>query len=679
MAEKYLITSALPYANGPLHFGHIAGAYLPGDCFARFQRLKGNDVVFICGSDEYGIAVTMSADIAGRTPKQQVDIFHEINKNFFQQLNFSFDNYSRTTWPGHVPTVQNFFLDLLNNGYIEERTENHLFSEKEKKFLADRYVVGVCPKCGFDKARGDECPKCAASYEATDLKKPKSKLTGSELILKPSKHWYLRFDKFKDELTEWIDKKDWKKNVINLAKEYIKDLKPRAITRDSDWGVPLPLEGVEGKVLYVWFDAPIGYISSTKEWAEKKGSPDEWKDYWLDPNTKLIHFIGKDNIPFHTVFFPAMIMGQNIPYILPHGVPANEFFLLEGRQFSKSDGWYIDLEDFFKKYSTDQIRYYLGANAPETADSEFTWKDFQARCNAELLGKLGNFVNRTLVFTKNYLDGRIPKIQTIDSDDRNFLDQMILALQRANEAYSNFQVRRAAQILMELAQAGNVYFDLKKPWVLVKDPASKEALNTAIALCLACIKNLALVAYPIIPSTAEEIWKMLGYMSFLGDQNWEKVKDSPIPFNQKIAEPKILFRKIEDEEISEQINKLKKGLAQAEKKEGSISALKEQIAFEDVEKVDLRVGQILSAEKVEKSKKLLKLKVDIGLEQRQIVAGIGLSFEPESLVGKKVIVVANLKPAKLMGVESQGMILVGGDKELEIPLIKDLIPGSSVC
>lgn len=678
MPEKYLITSALPYANGPLHFGHIAGAYLPGDCFARFQRLKGNDVLYICGSDEYGIAITMSADLAGRTPRQQVDIFHEINKNFFEKLNILFDNYSRTTWPGHVPTVQNFFLDLLNNGYIEERTENHLFSVKENKFLADRYVIGICPKCGFDKARGDECPKCAASYEATDLKKPKSRLTGSELILKPSKHWYLRFDKFKDELTKWIDKKDWKKNVINLAKEYIKDLKPRAITRDSDWGVPLPLKGVEGKVLYVWFDAPIGYISSTKEWAEKRGTPEAWKDYWLEPKTKLIHFIGKDNIPFHTVFFPAMIMGQNVPYILPAEVPANEFFLLEGRQFSKSDGWYIDLEDFFKKYSTDQIRYYLGANAPETADSEFTWKDFQVRCNAELLGKLGNFVNRTLVFTKNYLDGKIPKIKTIDSDDRNFLDQMNQAVQRADEAYSNFQVRKAAQILMELAQAGNVYFDTKKPWVLVKDNASREELETTIALCLACIKNLSLIAYPIIPSSAEEIWKMLGYISYLGDQNWAKVKDSPIPFNQKISEPKILFRKVEDEEISDQINKLQKGLTQPAKKEEKTSSLKEQVSFEDVEKLDLRVGQILAAEKVEKSKKLLKLKVDIGIEQRQIVAGIGQSFEPDALIGKKVVVVANLKPAKLMGVESQGMILVGGDKELELPFIKDLAPGSIV-
>ena len=678
MVEKFLITSALPYANGPLHFGHIAGAYLPGDCFARFQRLKGNDVLYICGSDEYGIAITMSADIAKRTPKQQVDIFHEINKNFFEQLNFSFDNYSRTSWPGHVPTVQEFFLDLYNNGYIEERTENHLFSVKENKFLADRYVIGTCPKCGFDKARGDECPKCAASYEATDIKNPKSKLTGFDLILKPSKHWYLRFDKFKDQLSEWIDKKNWKKNVTGLAKEYIKDLKPRAITRDLDWGVPLPLEGCEGKVLYVWFDAPIGYVSSTKEWAQKKGTPDAWKDYWLDPSTKLIHFIGKDNIPFHTVFFPAMIMGQNVPYILPYEVPANEFFLLEGRQFSKSDGWYIDLEDFFKRYTTDQIRYYLAANAPETADSEFTWKDFQARCNAELLGKLGNFVNRTLVFTQNKLEGKVPEIKSIDADDNDFLSQIKESVKRADEAYSNFQVRKATQILMELAQAANVYFDGKKPWVLVKDPSRREELNTTLGCCLECIKNLALIASPIIPAASEEIWKLLGYTSDLEKLCWKKIAETPIPVNQKIREPKILFRKIEDEEIAEQIAKLKSNLTSVAKKSGDIASLKEQITFEDVEKLDLRVGLVLSAEKVEKSKKLLKLKVDIGLEERQIVAGIGEFIQPDSIIGKKVIVVANLKPAKLMGIESQGMLLVAGEKDLELPSIKDLPPGSVV-
>lgn len=680
MVEKFLITSALPYANGPLHFGHIAGAYLPGDCFARFQRLKGSDVLFVCGSDEYGIAITMSADLAGRSPKQQVDIFHEVNKNFFSILNFSFDNYSRTTWPGHIPTVQQFFLDLYNNGYIEEKIENHLFSLKENKFLADRYVMGTCPKCGFDKARGDECSQCGASYEATNLLEPKSKLTGAPLLLKPSKHWYLRFDKFKGKLADWIEQKKWKKNVINMAKEYIKELKPRSITRDSSWGVSVPLTSTEGKVLYVWFDAPIGYISATKEWAEKRNAPESWKDYWFDKNTKLIHFIGKDNIPFHTVFFPAMIMGQNLPYILPSEVPANEFFLLEGRQFSKSDGWYIDLEEFFKKFTSDQIRYYLAANAPETADSEFTWKDFQAKCNADLLGKLGNFVNRTIVFAKNNLEGKIPYLKSLDDLDKKFLEQINNFIDKADEAFNSFQLRKASQILMELAQTGNIYFDSKKPWVLAKDEKDKEKLHTTIALCLECIKALALISSPIIPQAAQEIWTFLGYTGEISKQIWAEVKNTQSPGGQKLLESKILFKKIEDDEISYQIEKLKKGICKTqEKKEADLPALKNEILYEDIDKVDLRVGEILSAEKIEKSKKLLKLQVDIGIDKRQILAGIAQSVDPQSLIGKKVIVVANLKPAKLMGMESQGMLLVGVDEELEIPFINNLKPGSKVC
>ena len=676
MPEKYLITSALPYANGPLHFGHIAGAYLPGDCYARFQRLKANDVLFICGSDEHGIAITMSAELAHRTPKEQVDIFHEINYNFFKKLDFSFDNYSRTSWSGHIPIVQEFFLALCDNGYIEERLENHLFSEEENKFLADRYVVGICPKCSYEKARGDECPKCGASYEATDLKNPRSKLTNKKLILKPSRHWYLRFDKFQKQLSSWIETKKWKKNVINMAKEYIKELKPRAITRDLSWGIPLPLEAAEGKVFYVWFDAPIGYISATVEWAEKKAQPEKWKDYWFDPNTKLVHFIGKDNIPFHAVFFPAMVMGQNQPYKLVDEIPANEFFLLEGKQFSKTEGWYIDLDDFFSKYTTDQIRYYLAANAPETSDSEFIWKDFQSRCNADLLGKLGNFVNRTLVFAKNHLDSKICKLKDLDDDDRKFLYQIEEKIRESDEAYNNFHLRKASQILMELAHLGNVYFDHKKPWFLIKDPKEVENVKTIISCCLECIKALALIASPIIPKTAQEIWYLLGYKTTLSKQLWDEIFKIHNPVDQKLPEPKILFRKVEDEEIQEQIKKLKDGKIKPEGE--AFEKLKTQISFSSFEKLDLRVGEILEAEKVEKSKKMMKLIVDIGIEKRQILAGIAQFYDPLKLIGKKVIVVANLKPAKLMGIESQGMILAGGDKECEIPFIKDLKPGSIV-
>lgn len=674
MAEKILITSALPYANGPLHFGHIAGAYLPGDCYARFKRLKGDDVLYICGSDEHGVAITLSADMAKRSPKEHVDIFHEINKAFFDKLEFSFDHYSRTTWPGHVPTTQEFYYALDKKGLIEEKTENHLYSEQEKRFLADRYVVGTCPKCGYEEARGDECQKCASSYEATDLKNPRSKLTGSPLTLKPSMHLYLRFDKFKDQLAAWIKEKKWKENVVNFAMQYINDLKPRAITRDSDWGVPVP--GHPGKVFYVWFDAPIGYISATQEWAQKIGKPSRWEDYWFDPKCKLVHFIGKDNIPFHAVFFPAMLMGQDKPYKLPDEVPANEFYLLEGRQFSKSEGWYIDLQEFFTRYTPDQARYAIAANAPETSDSEFSWKDFQMRCNAELLGKFGNFVNRVLVFAKQHCNGKVPQITADDP----FLKQMDDLVGAAAQSYDKFQLRKASQVLMELAQAGNTFFDAKKPWSLAKDPAKREELDNVMALSIECIKNLALVASPIVPASAQKIWQMLGFTSVLAHGNWDEIHHTALPSGQRLLEPEILFRKVEDEEIELQIKKLgekvHKGAAMTTT---TYQPLKPAIAYDDFGKLDLRIAQVLEAVKVPKSKKLLKLHVDLGFEKRTIVSGIALSYEPDQLVGKKVIIVANLAPATIMGIESQGMVLAASlESALELPQIQNLAPGSSV-
>lgn len=561
MPQKFLLTSALPYANGPLHFGHIAGAYLPGDCYARFQRLRGNDVLFLCGSDEYGVAITLSAELAGRTPQEHVDLFHRINQQFFEQLHFSFDHYSRTTWPGHTLTTQEFFFCLQEKGFIEKRTENHLYSEQEKRFLADRYVVGTCPKCGFTEARGDECQKCAASYEAIDLKNPRSKMTGSPLTLKPSEHLYLRFDQFKERLTEWISQKQWRDNVTHFAKHYIEDLKPRAITRDSAWGVPVP--DFPDKVFYVWFDAPIGYVSAAKEWAQKIGKPSRWEDYWLDSETKLVHFIGKDNIPFHAVFFPAMLMGQDLPYKLPDEIPANEFFLLEGRQFSKSDGWTIDLEQFFQRYTADQIRYTIAANAPETADSEFSWRDFQSRCNAELLGKLGNFVNRVLVFTEKHNTALIPKKHALDPVDEEFLKQMHSLVDQAAQSYEAFRLRKASQQLMELAQLGNVYFDAKKPWQQAKDPSRREELETVLSLCLECIRSLALVASPIIPSSAQKIWNMLGFHTELAKASWQHIVQAPMPEGQRLGKLEILFRKIENEEIEEQISLLGQKLAKA--------------------------------------------------------------------------------------------------------------------
>jgi len=676
--ETVLITSALPYANGPIHFGHIAGAYLPGDCFARYKRLQGSDVLYICGSDEHGVAITLSADLAKRTPKEQVDHFHAINKAFFDKLHFSFDHYGRTTWPGHVPIVQDFFHALERKGLIEEKTENHLYSEAEKRFLADRYVIGTCPKCGFEEARGDECQRCASSYEATDLKNPRSKLTGSPLVLKPSAHLYLRFDRFKEELSTWIQSKHWKENVIRFAKGYIDDLKPRAITRDSDWGVPVP--GRPGKVFYVWFDAPIGYISATQEWAKKIGKPDQWKHYWLESKTRLVQFIGKDNIPFHAVFFPAMLMGQDLPYKLPDEIPANEFLMLEGRQFSKSEGWYIDLDDFFSKYTPDQARYALAANAPESADSEFSWRDFQKRCNAELLGKFGNFVNRVLVFAKTHCDGLVPPLGALQGEDRQFLDEVHLLMEGISNGYAEFHLRKTCQLIMELAQRGNAYFDAKKPWSAAKHPEQRSSLETTIAASISCIVNLALAASPILPETAQKIWRMLGFETLLEKESWERVRKMPHLEGKRLGEPEILFRKMEESEVEEQIAKLgKKASAPMTLQTSSHSPVKGPIQFEEMEKIDLRVAQILEAVRVPKSKKLLKLLVDLGFEKRTVVSGIALSYEPEQLIGKKVLLVANLAPATIMGIESQGMILAAfSDGTLELPGIQALPPGSPV-
>ena len=552
MAKRVLITSALPYANGQLHFGHIAGAYLPADCYARFQRLQGSDVLYICGSDEYGVAITLSAEIAGRTPEAQVDHFHAVNKDLFQKLHFSFDHFSRTTWPGHVPTVQQFFLDLLKNGHIEEKVTQQLYSPQDNRFLADRYVVGTCPKCGFENARGDECTRCGSNYEATDLKNPRSKLTNAPLVLKDTKHWFLLFDHFKDQLSQWLGEKPWKPNVLNFAKSYVADLKPRAITRDGEWGVPIPLPNTDGKVLYVWFDAPIGYISATKEWAELQKTPDAWKPFWLDPETTYVQFIGKDNIPFHAVFFPAMVMGQNQPYNLVHQLPANEFLNLEGRQFSKSEGWTIDLTDFFSQFTADQIRYTLAANAPENQDSEFTWRDFQNRCNSELLGKYGNLANRLLVFIQNQCAGKTPS----EAPDSAFIKQLHSKVEEARAAYEHFHLRKAAFLLMEIAQMGNVYFDTHKPWSLAKTPETRPQMEKVLSTCLECLKCLALVSLPIIPEAAQKLWQMIGEKSQLSQQNWDEVIQNNL-LQKTLPKPEVLFKRVEDSQIAAQEEKLK--------------------------------------------------------------------------------------------------------------------------
>lgn len=553
---KILITSALPYANGPLHFGHIAGAYLPGDAYARFMRLQGEEVLYLCGSDEHGIAITLSAQQQGRTPKEQVDHFHAVNKDLFAKMDFSFDHYSRTTWPGHIAPSQQFFLDLLHNGYIEERVTNQLYAEVEGRFLADRYVVGTCPHCGYAQARGDECTECGASYEATDLLSPRSRLSGALLTTRPTKHWFFLLDRCKESLLKWLSTKQWKPNVVNFIQRYIEELQPRSITRDLDWGIPVPLPGAEGKVLYVWFDAPIGYISAAMEWAILQGTPERWKEYWCDPATKLVQFIGKDNLPFHAVLFPAMVMGQNTPYKLVDELPANEFLRLEGRQFSKSEGWTIDLETFFTRYSVDQIRYVLAANAPETADSEFSWKDFQLRCNAELAGKWGNLANRVLLFLQKQCAGKIPAPQPLSEIDLQFLEEVRLLTEQAAQHYSNFRLRLVCQTLMEIAQKGNIYFDTKKPWSDAKIEAMRPSMESTLRCCLTCLQALAVIALPITPKSAGELWSFLGFKESPSTLTWEKALSLTPTEGTPLPLPHILFRRIEDHEIAEEIETL---------------------------------------------------------------------------------------------------------------------------
>ncbi|MDN3507940.1 MAG: methionine--tRNA ligase [Simkaniaceae bacterium] len=672
MSEKVLITSALPYANGALHFGHIAGAYLPADVFARYSRLKGDDVAFICGSDEYGVAITLSAEIAGKTPQDHVDHFHKINQDLFKKLGISFDHYSRTTWEGHKKPVCEFFEDLNDRGYIEERTGEHLYSQQDNRFLADRYVVGTCPKCHADDARGDECQHCGASYEALDLENPRSKITNAPLTLKKSTHWYLRFDKFKEQLQDFIAKKPWKQNVLNFVENYIAELHPRAITRDSDWGIPVPLENAKKKVFYVWFDAPIGYISATQEWSEKSGDPTLWKKYWLDEKTKYVQFIGKDNIPFHAIFFPAMCMGQKQNYKLVDDLPANEFLNLEGKQFSKSSGWTIDLEQFFENFSSDQIRYYLAAIAPETSDSEFSWKDFQGKCNTDLLGKYGNFANRTLVFVRKVCGEAVPQPNKYDEVDQAFADKIVEITASIEKSYHTYSLRKASSHLMELATAGNVYFDMKKPWALAKDPTLKGELETTLYLCIDCLRVLARLASPLIPDAAQNLAAMLGYDAI-------PPTDS-IPPGQNLSEPKILFQKIENGPIDTEVTKLESLKSQKSDTNVTYEEVAEMIDFDDFTKVDLRIAEVLKAEHVPKSDKLLKLTVDLGFEKRIIVSGIAKQFPIlANLIGKRVAIVANLRPRKILGIESHGMLLSAAfQKNLELLSVDDIPPGHRI-
>lgn len=557
MTQKILITSALPYANGTIHFGHLAGAYLPADCYARFERRRGKDVCFISGSDEYGVAIAMSAELAHRTPQAHVDLFHAKNEELFQRVGMSFDYYGRTTMKEHAQTTRDFFLVLQRKGLVKKMESEQLYSEEDGQFYADRYVKGECPRCGFPEARGDECTKCGASYEAIDLKNPRTKIGNKPLQKKKTEHWYLLLDAQKEKLLDWLSTRDWKPNVINFVKQYASELKPRAITRDMKWGIPVPGEP-EGKVFYVWFDAPIGYISITKEWAQTIQKPDEWKKYWLDPNTKCVQFIGKDNIPFHAVIFPAMLMGQDDPYKLVDELAANEFYTLAGKQFSKSDGWYIDVESFLNVYSQDQLRYAILSNAPESQDSEFTWKDFQARSNADLVGKLGNFVHRTLVFLQNAYSGLVPERELLLPEDESFLSQLDSIGHEMELAFEQFRTRRACQCLMELCQLANGYFDQSKPWVLAKDEAKRKRLDTVMALCLHAVLRLAILAEPIMPTTSSSIFHFLNLDERFDTLSLKERLQFQLAPGTKTNPSRPLFKKVEDIEVQEGEERLKK-------------------------------------------------------------------------------------------------------------------------
>ncbi len=683
--SRTLVTAALPYANGPIHLGHLAGAYLPADIYVRYLRLKGEDVIFICGSDEHGVAVTITAEKEGLTPQQIVDRYHVMNKESFEKFGMSFDNYSRTTLPVHHQTGQEFFLELYKQNVLIEKSEKQLYCEKDRMFLADRYVEGICPVCGNTEARGDQCERCGTWLEQTQLIDPKCKLCGTTPVVKETKHWYFPLGKFQIELEQYVDSKKWKENVRAYIDSWLKEgLEDRAITRDLHWGIPVPLQGYENKVIYVWFEAVLGYISSTKELSQKRGDQNLWKKYWQDEGTRYIAFIGKDNIVFHTLIFPAILMSWNkggkSRYILPDAVPANEFLNFEGRKFSKSRGWGIDLKDFIDVFPPDTLRYALALNLPESRDSDFYWKDFQARVNNELADTLGNFVNRTLQFVQRYYDGKVPMAGTPGDLDRWALDQMKDAPAKVGALFDEFRFRDGVVEAMSLARAANKYFNDSEPWKTRKE--NPGLCSTSINICVQLTRSLAILLSPVIPNAAEEIWKMLKLDGTAAGAGWNTAESFGLEAGREIGELKILFNKIEDSTIEEQIKNTASGEEPAAKTDvPSVVPIKPIISIDDFRKIDLRVAKVVSCEKVPKSEKLLRIEVQIGGEIRQVVAGISKHYKPEELVGANVIVVANLAPAKLMGLESNGMLLAASSEDGTLSLLttrSDIGSGSFV-
>jgi methionyl-tRNA synthetase len=691
--KRHTITAALPYANGPLHIGHIAGAYLPADTYVRYLRLKEEDVVFICGSDEHGVAITLGAKKEGVTPKAFVDKYHNLMKKAFQDFGISFDIYSRTSNPVHYETAQEFFKNIYDKGIFLEETSDQYFDEQEGIFLADRYIIGTCPKCGNPNAYGDQCEKCGTSLSPRELINPRSTVSGNTPVLKPTKHWYFPLDKYESWLKEWIvegHKNDWKTNVYGQCKSWIdQGLQPRSITRDLDWGVPVPLKEGKGKVLYVWFDAPIGYISATKEL-----KPNDWQKYWKDEESRLIHFIGKDNIVFHCVIFPSILKAAG-GYVLPDNVPANEFLNLEGDKISTSRNHAVWLHEYLEDFPgrRDELRYMLTSISPETKDADFTWKDYQQKVNSELVAILGNFVNRVMVLTWKYFEGKVPSAHELPATD----DRRKKILEKYNQAHTDlnvsvkemikslddFRFREAQFHMINLCRIGNKFLADTEPWKLAKD--DMEAVGCILNYALTVVGNIAIACEPFLPDTAKNIKAQLNSSGI--DSSWKEFWKKqtliePVPPHHQLGRAELLFKNIEDEEIEKQVNKLKKQKPVEESKtQNTVKPLKAQVTIDDFSKLDIRVGKVLAAEKMEKSDKLLKLTVDTGVDQRTVLSGIAKHYSPEEMVGKQVTLIANLAPRKMMGIESQGMILMAEDADGKLRLLQPnevVSPGSTV-
>ncbi len=659
--KRYTITAALPYTNGPVHIGHLAGVYVPADIYARFQRLQGKDVVFVCGSDEHGVPITLKAKKEGVSPQEVVDKYHAIIKQSFEDFGISFDNYSRTSAKIHHETASAFFKKLYESGKFIEEVTQQLYDEEAQQFLADRFVIGTCPKCGNEESYGDQCENCGTSHNATDLINPKSAISGSKPILKETKHWFLPLNEYEPWLKEWIlteHATDWKSNVLGQCKSWIDDgLRPRAVTRDLDWGIPVPVKGAEGKVLYVWFDAPIGYISATKEWGEREGK--DWEPYWKDNQSKLLHFIGKDNIVFHCIIFPSMLKADG-SFIVPDNVPANEFLNLEGNKISTSKNWAVWLHEYLQDFPNQQdvLRYVLTANAPETKDNDFTWTDFQARNNNELVAIFGNFVNRVAVLTEKYYGGTVPTPEAFNEVDHSTLKELQSYPALISQSIEKYRFREAQNTMMQVARLGNKYLADEEPWKTIKTDEGRT--QTVMYMALQIASALAILSEPFLPFTSEKLKRILNFSALPTIPSWESIQTNHevLSAGHTIGKSDLLFSKIEDSQIQQQLDKLEASKKANEAMNQEVIPQKETISFDDFTKLDLRVGTILEAEKMPKAKKLLVLKVDTGIDVRTIVSGIAESFSAEEVIGKQVTVLVNLAPRNLRGVQSEGMILM---------------------